>query len=168
MGGVGALVGIVAALAAGADAAGGADLLARASAGRLRVRLDLAREGHALAWTGELGGRSERAAAPCLPELCPPRVEVPGFTPRLARPSRTELFATLLDHAGIEPFATVAWLLVATGVRVDWSPPIADGPSSAAARGGWGTVSVRLRLRIDATNRPAMPARQRPARFSRT
>jgi hypothetical protein len=95
-------------------------------------------------------------------------VEIPGFTLRLARPSRTELFASLLDRAGIEPFASVAWLLVATGIRVDWSPPFTDAARGGA--GGWGSVSVRLRMRIDALNRPAMPGRKahRPARFNRT
>jgi hypothetical protein len=94
-------------------------------------------------------------------------VEVPGLSIKVARPSRTELVATLLDRTGLEPFATIAWAFVASGLRVDWSPPAYDAGDPAAARGaGWGSVFVRVRLRLDAMNRPAVPRRhkQRPQR----
>jgi hypothetical protein len=162
-----ALLGAVAALAAGSTGRPGADplLAPRVDAARLGVRMSLDAGAPALA-LGDGAGAPERAGAPCLPELCPPRVEVPGLSAPAVRPSRTELFAALLDRAGVEPFATIAWLFVATGLRIDWSPPLASAGDPAAARGGWGSVSVRLRLRVDATNRPALPARhdRRPHR----
>jgi hypothetical protein len=89
-------------------------------------------------------------------------VEVPGLSIKVARPSRTELVATLLDRTGLEPFATIAWAFVASGLRVDWSPPAFDaGDPAAAVGGGWGRVFVRVRLRLDAMNRPAVPRRHK-------
>jgi hypothetical protein len=167
MGALAALLGAVAAMAMGSSGRPGADplLAPRADPARLGVRMSFDAGAPAVAFADE-GGSPERASAPCLPELCPPQVEIPGLSVPAVRPSRTELFAALLDRAGVEPFATIAWLFVATGVRIDWSPPLAGAGDSAAARGGWGSVSVRLRLRVDALNRPALPPRhdRRPHR----
>lgn len=97
---------------------------------------------------------------PCVADWCQARVEVPGMGYGRGRPSRTELFVTLMDRAGIEPVATIAWFFMVTGLRIDWSPANAD-ESYGATAGGWGNVMVRLRLRVDAFNRPAIPIRPR-------
>jgi hypothetical protein len=85
---------------------------------------------------------------------------------------RSELFVLALERAHVEPLATVAWAFVATGLRLDWSPPVFDG-GNADAR-GWGSLMLRLRVRIDATNHLVFPRHpdggraQRPARRSST
>jgi hypothetical protein len=162
-----ALLAMIAGVAALATAAPSTpDVLARWRSGEavphLEVRLTLEGAGRPLALADGPAGAREHAPPPCIPELCPARVEIPGVQVRTARPSRTELFATLLDRAGVEPFATIAWAFVATGVRVDWSPPTYDAGDPAAAHGGgWGSLFVRLKLRIDATNRPTIPPRHK-------
>jgi hypothetical protein len=161
-----ALLATIVGVAALATAAPGPDVVARFRSGEavphLEVRLTLEGAGPSFALADGPGGARAHAPPPCIPELCPPRVEIPGLQIRTARPSRTELFATLLDRAGIEPFATIAWAFVATGVRVDWSPPTYDAGDPAAARGGgWGSLFVRLKLRMDAMNRPTIPPRHK-------
>lgn len=98
---------------------------------------------------------------PCAGDVCQPRVEVPGYQPGFRSVHRTELVLALLDRAHIEPLATLTWALVATGLRLDYTPPALD--SDPGGHGGWGTVFVRLRLRLGADNVPTLPAR-RPAR----
>ncbi len=95
---------------------------------------------------------------PCVADVCQARVDVPGFGPSFDKPHKTELVVALLDRAGIEPFASVAWFFVATGVRVDWTPASMD-PSLGATRGGWGNLFLRMRLRIDSWNLPTVPDR---------
>lgn len=104
-------------------------------------------------------------APPCIGDVCQPVVAVPGFEPHFERVHRSELFVLALERAHVEPLAHVAWALVATGLRVDWSPPSLDGPG--ADRHGWGSVMLRLRLRLDATNHLVFPRRPLPARSSR-
>lgn len=105
--------------------------------------------------------RRERAAPPaCVGDVCQPRVDVPGFGPSFGKAHKSELFVALLDEAHIEPIASIAWIFVVTGLRVDWTPANMD-PSLGATRGGWGNVFVRLRLRIDANNRVVIPERSR-------
>jgi hypothetical protein len=155
---VGALVALDLAAAASSDA-----LLARWRSGEaiphLEARLTLVggAPGHTLEAT-PAGEATE--PPPCIADFCQPRVDVPGFATRLGRPSRTELAATLLDRTGIEPFATIAWIFVATGLRVDWSPPVYDAGDPAGGR-GWGSLFVRLKLRIDPMNHPVVPERRR-------
>ena len=81
------------------------------------------------------------------------------MAPRYARPSRTELAAVYLDRIGLEPFATVAWLFLATGLRLDYEPPVFEGPAHAPA--GIGTFFVRMKLRVGADNLPVIPRRGR-------
>jgi hypothetical protein len=106
---------------------------------------------------------------PCVADVCQARVEVPGFAPSFGRPHRSELFLALLDRAGIEPFATIAWAFVATGLRLDWSPPVFDASVPTASHGAaWGSVFVRLRLRIDPMNHPVFPHRNRSRAAARS
>jgi hypothetical protein len=100
---------------------------------------------------------SADAPPPCKGDVCQPVVSVPGFEPRYERVHRSELFVAALDRAHVEPFASLAWGFVRTGLRVDWSPSAAD--SSNAGAGGWGSVMLRLRLRLDATNHLVFPQR---------
>jgi hypothetical protein len=128
------------------------------------VRADLAVRARPIAADAALGAADgPRAGAPgappCLGEVCQPRVSVPGFDPTYERPSRTELALSYLDRVRLEPFATIAWALLVTGLRVDWNPPILDGASQAPS--GWGSVFVRVRLRVDADNMPVVPKRPR-------
>jgi len=101
----------------------------------------------------------EAATPACIGEVCQPRVTVPGFELGYARPSRTELAVVYLERADLEPFATVGWLLLATGLRFDYVPPVFDEASQAPAR--WGSVFVRVKFRIDADNKPVIPRRHR-------
>jgi hypothetical protein len=94
---------------------------------------------------------------PCLGDVCQPRVSVPGFEPRYPRAHRSELFVLALTRAHAEPFASVARALAATGLRLDWTPVALASPGSGAH--GWGSVFLRLRLRLDADNRPVFVPR---------
>lgn len=96
---------------------------------------------------------------PCLGDVCQPRVSVPGYEPRYLRPSRTEFAALALERAHLEPFATIGWALVATGIRLDYTPVALDGPNSGGH--GWGSAFLRLRLRMDAYNALIFPRRPR-------
>jgi hypothetical protein len=98
-------------------------------------------------------------APPCLGDVCQPRVSVPGFDPTYQRASRTDLALSYLDRVRLEPFATIAWALLATGLRLEYNPPLFDSASQAPA--GWGSVFVRVKLRVDADNRPVVPKRPR-------
>ncbi len=104
------------------------------------------------------GGPRRRMGGPiCSGDVCQPIVSVPGFEPGYAgRDRRSEMFVALLTRAHVEPVATVAWALLATGLRFDYSPPIFDG--NARAR-GWGSFMLRLRLRVDAPGGGVVPPR---------
>ncbi len=93
----------------------------------------------------------------CSADVCQAVVSVPGFDPRYdsSRNARADAFAALLARARVEPFATVGRALVVTGVRVDYSPAVFESPSSGAH--GWGSVQLRLRLRLDAHNAVVIP-----------
>lgn len=93
----------------------------------------------------------------CSGDVCAPAVAVPGFEPSYGRAHRSEAVVALLTRANVEPLATMAWALVATGIRFDYAPPSFDGTNVNAR--GWGSVMLRLRFRIDALNRPTIPAR---------
>ena len=100
------------------------------------------------------------AGAPvCSFDVCAPVVSVPGFEPRFGRAHRSEAFVALLGRANVEPVATIAWALVATGLRFDWSPPVYDGANAGGH--GWGSVMLRLRLRLDAGAHVVVPPRPR-------
>jgi hypothetical protein len=98
--------------------------------------------------------RAADAGPLCLADVCPSVVAVPGFEPRYNRVSRTELVVAGLQRARIKPLATVAWALYATGLRLDWAPPLFDTNANAH---GWGSVMLRLRVRIDARNHLVFP-----------
>jgi hypothetical protein len=123
----------------------------------VRLQLDPGRRGVAVAASER---RTSTTAPPCVADFCQARVDVPGFGASFGRASRTELVVALLDRAGVEPLASIAWFFVVSGLRVDWSPANLD-TSFGATAGGWGNVFVRLRLRLDASNRPAVPMRPR-------
>ncbi len=103
--------------------------------------------------------RGRSRPPPCLGEICQPRVAVPGFEPRYGRAHRSELFVLALTRAHVEPIATIAWALAATGLRFDWTPVAFDGPNAGGH--GWGSVFLRLRLRLDAENVPVFVPRPR-------
>jgi len=95
----------------------------------------------------------------CPVDWCQPRVDVPGQTTTHGGMSRPELVARLLDDADVAPLASLAWLFAQTGLEVQWTPPHLDAATSAS--GGKGNLFVRLKLRIDAWNRPSFPVRER-------
>ncbi len=105
---------------------------------------------------------AERAAPPpCVADVCQPRVTVPGFDQRVSiRGKRTELAVKLLDRARIEPLATAVWLLAATGIRLDYTPPQLESALDSG-HGGWGHVQLLVRWRVDAWNTPVWPVRSR-------
>ncbi len=108
--------------------------------------------------TLSLEGAPRRAGGPvCSGDVCQPAVSVPGFEPSYGHAHRSEAFVALLTRAHVEPLATMAWALVATGLRFDYSPVAFDGPNSGAH--GWGSVFVRLRLRIAAPGGVVIPPR---------
>jgi hypothetical protein len=124
----------------------------------LRRELDAATAGAVLALPSL---RAPDAGPPaCVGDWCQARVDVPGIEISRGRPSKTELFVALLDRSHVEPIASIAWFFVATGLRFDWTPASMD-QSFGATAGGWGNVFVRLRLRIDAFNRPTVAMRPR-------
>ena len=140
-----AAAGLVAALALGAPPSATVEDLSRAV---IAIRAE-----EAPPLSGNLGpARLDIGAPPpCLGDVCQPRVSVPGYEPRYLRPSRTQFTALALERAHLEPFATIGWFLVETGIRLDYTPVMFDGPNSGGH--GWGSALVRLRLRLDAYNR---------------
>ncbi len=101
-----------------------------------------------------------RSGAPaCAGDVCQPAVAVPGYEPSYGRVHRSEAVVAVLAHAHVEPLATMGWALVATGLRFDYTPVAFDGPSSGGH--GWGSVWLRLRVRLDARNAPVFPERPR-------
>lgn len=153
-----ALLGLAAALATGAPPVGGGgpwrdglvpppDLALHA----WEIPLDL----------GPLPGPASDPSSPppCLGDVCQPRVSVPGYEPRYGRLHRSELFVLALQRAHVEPIATLVWALVATGLRFDYTPVVFDGPNSGGH--GWGSVFLRLRLRLGPDNVPVIPQRPR-------
>ncbi len=103
--------------------------------------------------------RGSRGGPVCSGDVCQPAVSVPGFEPSYGRAHRSEAFVALLTRAHVEPLATMAWALVATGLRLDYSPVAFDGANGGGH--GWGSVFVRLRLRIDAQGKVTVPPRPR-------
>jgi hypothetical protein len=132
----------------------------------LRADLGLAPAEAERAWVSPLSpgplddGRAPRLAPPsCSGDLCQPRVSVPGMEPRFdARGKRTELVLLALDRAHVEPLASLAWALTATGLRLDYTPPQFAG-GLATGHAGWGRMALLLRWRIDANNAPVWPVR---------
>jgi hypothetical protein len=105
---------------------------------------------------------AERAAEvlppPCIADVCQPIVAVPGFEPRFDRARRSEVFLHVLQRANVEPLASLTWAVISTGLRLEWSPPVFSYGQDVNAR-GWGTVMLRLRVRMDAENRLIFPRR---------
>lgn len=105
------------------------------------------------------GGAGE-SPPPCLGDVCQPQVSVPGYAPAYStRGMRTRLTLEALDRLRIEPVATVAWWLAATGVRLDYTPAAVD----SAISGGTGVArgQIMLAWRIDAWGSPAFVERRR-------
>ncbi|HET7826455.1 MAG TPA: hypothetical protein VFK90_14060 [Anaeromyxobacter sp.] len=128
------------------------------------VRADLAVHARSAAARDALGGvdgprAGTLGAPPCLGDVCQPRVSVLGYDPSYQRPSRTDLALSYLDRVRLEPFASIAWALLATGLRFEYNPPVFDAASQGPA--GWGSVFVRVRFRVDAENHPVVPKRPR-------
>jgi hypothetical protein len=137
----------------------------RSGDARLRLELRFGDDPDRSAFAGALRGATEPTARPvCVADVCPARVEVPGLAQPVRKVHKTELFASMLDRAGIEPFATVAAVIARTGLRVGWSPPDPTNGDPA----GWGSFMVRLRLRIDALGRPALFERDRKRNAQRS
>jgi hypothetical protein len=127
----------------------------------LEVRLGVGGDGQRALTVGP-ERRAPDEPPPCIGEICQVRVEVPGYPTTVGRPHRSDLVLALVDRAGIEPFATIAWAFVATGLRLEWTPPaLAVGDPAALTGSGWGSVFVRLRFRIDPMNHPVLPHRHR-------
>ncbi len=101
--------------------------------------------------------RGKTGGPTCSGDVCQPAVSVPGFDLGYGRAHRSEAFVALLTRAHIEPLATIAWALVATGLRFEYEPVAFDGPNSGGH--GWGSVVVRLRLRLDAQGGVVIPPR---------
>lgn len=96
------------------------------------------------------------SAPPCIGDVCQPRVSVPGYEPRVSmRGKRTELAAHLLDRSHLEPLASVSHFLVATGLRLDFTPAALDRNPALRNGVGWGHVQLMLRWRIDALGKPS-------------
>ncbi|HET7752521.1 MAG TPA: hypothetical protein VFK85_01320 [Anaeromyxobacteraceae bacterium] len=117
---------------------------------------------HVAMTTGNAGPSIERGSLPiCVADVCPQRVSVPGHEQQFSmRGRRTELALKYLDRIHLEPFATGAWWLVATGLRFDWAPG-QNGEAVATGRGGRGRFQAMLRWHLDAFNRPVRPERHR-------
>lgn len=103
--------------------------------------------------------RRDGVPPPCLGDVCQPRVSVPGHEPRYERPHRTEAVVLALERARLEPFATIGWALVTTGIRLEFSPAALGGQSPGGR--GWGAVFLRFRVRTDADLTPVFPRRPR-------
>jgi hypothetical protein len=99
--------------------------------------------------------KATQASSSCVAELCAPRVTIPGMQPVVVRPSRTELAVHYLGRTNLTFLSSVARGLLTTGLRLEYTPPVLAGPSSAPTR--WGTVFLRVRFRVDATNVPMIP-----------
>jgi hypothetical protein len=147
---------------AGAGAPPAADAARPGAADRLALHLRLVLEPSPAQGTvaAVADGGGSRAPTVCPPDWCQPRVDVPGLGGARPSPSRPELVAALLDAANLEPLADLAWLVVRTGVEVQWKPPRIGGGIGTGA-GGYGDVLVWLKLRLDAWGRPTFPARTR-------
>lgn len=103
--------------------------------------------------------RSSAGGPICSGDVCQPVVSVPGFEPGYSgRDRRSEAFVALLTKAHVEPIATMAWALLSTGLRFDYSPAAFDSTTNVRAR-GWGSLTLRLRLRIDAQGAVVIPPR---------
>lgn len=139
------------AVLAGSAPTEGAELLA---IGRLAVASSAALEAvPRLAPAAKGDGDAGQPA--CVADVCQPRVSVPGYEPRLSiRGKRTELAAHLLDRANLQPLASLTHLLVVTGLRFDYTPAALDRSALATRAGGWGSVGVTLRWRVDASLMP--------------
>ncbi len=101
--------------------------------------------------------RAERPV--CSGDLCQPAVSLPGVEPIYDRSAREELVLALVSRVRVEPLTSWFWAVVATGLRLEYRPPVWDG--AAVGAHGWGSVVVRLKLRLDAQNAPVFPARPR-------
>jgi hypothetical protein len=158
------LAAMATALAVGAAPAGA--VAARSAVGfprapDLAVRLAVeALGGPGTASLGAAPGDARPAPPPCTGDVCQPVVSVPGFEPRYGRVHRSELFVAALERAHVEPLASLAWAFVSTGLRLDWTPRALDGPNVDAR--GWGSVMLRLRVRLDAGNHLVFPRRRPP------
>ncbi|HEY7724569.1 MAG TPA: hypothetical protein VH880_04500, partial [Anaeromyxobacteraceae bacterium] len=100
--------------------------------------------------------RREAAAppAPCAGDVCQPRVSVPGYEPRFSTSGlRTRLTVSALDALRIEPVATVARWLEATGVRLDYTPAALDAAQNPGTPGA-SHFKVLMRVRLDAWGTP--------------
>jgi hypothetical protein len=109
-----------------------------------------------------LGGapaRGSRADPPvCSGDVCQPAVSLPGVEPRFDRSAREELFLALVSRVRVEPVTSWIWAVIASGLTLEYRPPLWE--SADAGAHGWGTVVLRLRLRLDAQGAPVF--RERP------
>jgi hypothetical protein len=103
---------------------------------------------------GQRPAPAKEMSSSCVGEICAPRVTIPGREPPLIRPSRVDLAATYLARMDMNFLSKVARGLLTTGLRVEYTPPAFTGASSAPT--AWGTVFVRVRFRVDATNVPVV------------
>lgn len=105
-------------------------------------------------------GSAGESLPPCLGDVCQPQVSVPGYAPAYrVRGARTRLTLEALDRLRLEPVATVAWWIAATGVSFDYTPAAMD----SAASGGTGVARGRVMLawHIDAWGAPVFLERPR-------
>jgi len=104
--------------------------------------------------------RDPGAPAPCLVEWCQPAVDVPGLGRAQTRIARSQLVAVALDSAGLAPLADLVWVLAGTGLEVDWRPAQLE-TGGGTPGSGRGSVTLWLKLRMDALGRPSFPVRER-------
>lgn len=134
---------------------------ARAALPELRALSLLAAEGAVPAPVAVPAQRgSSNVPPPCLADLCQQQVSVPGYEPRYSlRGARTRLTLQALDALHVEPVATVAWWIAASGVRLDYTPKALD----SALHGGVGVSRfvVFVNWRMDAFGSPVRPLRGR-------
>ncbi len=105
-----------------------------------------------VAWVGAQAGEGGGNPA-CRAEFCQPRVAIPGRDPSFdTRGKRTELALAAIDHLQIGVVSSVARAIKTSGLQVDIRPSQLE--TGSVNRGGFGSVNVGVRWRLDAWHTP--------------
>ena len=90
----------------------------------------------------------------CRAEYCQPRVSIPGREqPIDTRGKRTELALATIDGLRLGTVSTIARVVNASGVQVDYRPPQLEAATGGRG-GGLGKLNVGIRWRLDAWSGP--------------